>query len=278
MTPTPDICQRHHGGNAESVKRIEVFSTGGGTQSTAIAALIIQGKLPKPDLVVIADTGREMPTTWQYLDAVVRPALKAIGLEVHRVKTSEWARERVREIFTADQIQIPAFSNLNGAKSKLSAFCSSHWKRESIDRWMSQTQGLTRSKYKKWIGFSLDETNRVLRMQGGKDYKSGLIRFPLVYDVPTKRQAAIRLVEEMGWPKPPRSRCWMCPNQSDYEWAEVQTDHPDLFAEAIALDESIRERDPNAFLHSTIKPLRDADLTKPDDLFSASCPSGECFL
>jgi len=41
----------------------EVFSTGGGTQSTAIAGLIVQGLLPKPEICVIADTGREMPTT-----------------------------------------------------------------------------------------------------------------------------------------------------------------------------------------------------------------------
>ena len=70
----------------------------------------------------------------------------------------------------------------------------------------------------------------------------------------------------------------MCPNQSDHEWAEVKTDYPQLFDDAIKLDESIRERDANAYLHSAIKPLRDADLTKPDDLFSGSCPSGECFL
>lgn len=258
---------------------LEVFSTGGGTQSTAISALIIQGKLPKPDLVVIADTGREMPTTWQYLDAVVRPALKAIGLEVHRVKTSEWVSEAARDVFHQNgDLLIPAFSNLNGNPSKLSSFCSNEWKVRCVDRWIKAETGKTRSQYKKWIGFSLDETTRVLRMQRGKEYEAGLIRFPLVYDVPTKRQAAIRLVEEMGWPKPPRSRCWMCPNQSDYEWAEVQRDYPQLFDEAIALDDAIRQRDENAYLHSTIKPLRDANLTAPDDLFSGSCPSGECFL
>ena len=69
---------------------IQGFSTGGGTQSTCIAALIVQGKLPKPDFVVIADTGREMPTTWQYLDAVTRPALKAIGVEIHRVSKDQY--------------------------------------------------------------------------------------------------------------------------------------------------------------------------------------------
>ena len=257
---------------------ISVFSCGGGTQSTAIAALIVQGKLPKPDFVVIADTGREMPTTWQYMDAVTRPALKAIGLEIHRVKSDEWARPIARGIWAGDTLRIPAFSNLNGSDAKLSAFCSSHWKQEAVDRWLSQIQGLTRSKYCKWIGFSMDETRRVLRIRSGDEAAAGLIRLPLVDDVPTKRHEAIKIVEAAGWPKPPRSRCWMCPNQTDYEWAEVKTEYPELWHEAVQLDESIRAKDAHAYLHSTIKPLRDANLTAPDDLFSGSCPSGECFL
>jgi len=256
---------------------IQVFSTGGGTQSTAISALIIQGKLPKPDYVVIADTGKEMLTTWEYMDQITGPALKKIGIEIVKIKANEWSREKAKGIFTSGALQIPAFSNMNGQTSKLSAFCSKHWKGEPIDRWLSQTQGITRSKYCKWIGFSFDETERILRMQNGDQYKKGLIRFPLV-DIPTKRQEAIRIVEKMGWPTPPRSRCWMCPNQSDYEWAEVKDNHPELFKAAINLDNSIRETDPYAFIHSSIKPLQDADLSKPDDLFSASCPSGECFI
>jgi hypothetical protein len=35
---------------------IEVFSSGGGTQSACISALIVQGLLPKPDIFAIADT------------------------------------------------------------------------------------------------------------------------------------------------------------------------------------------------------------------------------
>lgn len=258
---------------------IEVFSTGGGTQSSAIAALIIDGKLPKPRLAVIADTGMEMPTTWQYLEAVVKPALNHVGVDVFRIKTSDWVSEAARDVFHQNgDLLLPAFSNLNGSASKLSSFCSNEWKGRCVDRWLKANFGVSRNEYRKWIGFSMDETNRVLRMMKGKDYQAGLIRFPLVHDVPTKRHEAIKIVEAMGWPKPPRSRCWMCPNQSDYEWSEVQTDYPELFQEAIKLDESIRQRDPHAFLHSTIKPLREADLSKPDDLFSSSCPSGECFL
>jgi len=256
----------------------QVFSSGGGTQSTAIAALIVQGKLPKPDFTIIADTGREMPTTWQYLEAVTIPALKSIGCEVHRISQEYCSDADKGEFHQSGSLLIPAFSNQTGEASKLSSFCSDKWKVRVCNRYLKKVHGLDRSEYRKWIGFSMDETNRVLRMMDGEEYKRGLIYFPLVHGVPTKRHEAIRIVERMGWPKPPRSRCWMCPNQSDYEWNEVQSDYPELFEKAIQLDESIRERDPNAFLHSTIKPLRDADLSIPDDLFSSSCPSGECFL
>jgi hypothetical protein len=260
-------------------KLLEVFSSGGGTQSTCISALIIQKRLPRPDYVVIADTGREMKTTWQYMDAVVRPAFNAIGIEVHRILKDEFASPWGRELFaTSGQLMIPAFTNQSGEVSKLSAFCSGAWKQETLDRWFAKTLGITRRQRKHWIGYSLDEPKRWGRMIKGKEFLSGLIRLPLVHDIPTRRHEALRIVEQMGWPKPPRSRCFDCPNQSDYEWAEVKTDYPEDFTSAIERDETMRLRDPHAFLHSTAKPLRDADLSAADDLFSGSCATGDCFI
>lgn len=259
-------------------KLLEVFSSGGGTQSCCISVLILQGKLPRPDYVIIADTGREMPTTWQYLDDVVRPAFSKIGLEIYRVKKDDFASPWGRGLFaTSGDLMIPAYSNQSGDVSKLSAFCSGAWKSETITRWFSITQGFTRSKYRKWIGFSFDETVRILRMQKGKEWKSGLIRFPLV-EIPTRRHEAIKIVKKFGWPEPPRSRCFDCPNQSDKEWHQVKTIFPLLFKAAINRDEEIRKTDAHAFLHSSVAPLKDADLNPEEDLFSAGCASGECFL
>ena len=256
----------------------QVWSCGGGTQSVAIGALIVQGRLPKPDFACIADTGKEMPTTWEYFDAVLKPNLAAVGVDIVRVSREEFASPWGKGMFaTSGQLMIPAYSNLNGEPSKLSAFCSGAWKQEVIDRWLSKVHGATRSKLVKWIGFSRDEKTRILRMQAGTEWKAGLIRFPLHDDVPLRRHEAIQLVEAMGWPKPPRSRCWMCPNQSDLEWEEVRQ-IPELWEQACALDGTIRERDPHAFLHASITPLRGADTSAGDDLFSAGCPSGECFL
>ena len=59
-----------------------VMSYGGGKQTVAMVTLVLEGKLQKPDVIVMADTGREVQTTFEYLNRVVQPALKAIGLQV----------------------------------------------------------------------------------------------------------------------------------------------------------------------------------------------------
>src|SRR5690242_16471812 len=56
------------------------WSYGGGTQTLAIAILIALGKLPKPDLIVMADTGDEATETWEYTITHVLPLFDALGL------------------------------------------------------------------------------------------------------------------------------------------------------------------------------------------------------
>jgi hypothetical protein len=262
---------------------VQVFSSGGGTQSCAISALIIQGRLPKPDICVIADTGYENNRTWEYQDAIIVPALAKCGVEVFRVLASDWAAPwgnpaANRGFATSGQPMIPAYTDQSGmCVSKLSTYCSNAWKQEVVDRWLSKACGVTRSQCVKWIGFSRDEVKRVFRMAKGEEYLKGLIRFPLIQDVPTTRQEAIKIVEDMGWPTPPRSRCWMCPNQNDHEWREIKAD-PDMWDNATRFEDEFRLRDPHAYCHKSGKPLREVDFREEDDLFAGKCESGGCFL
>lgn len=178
----------------------EIFSSGGGTQSSAITALIIQGKLPRPDVIVIADTGWERSTTWEYLDNVIRPALKEIGLEVHRCKGDN------NQTFSqnGNTVLMPGFTNQSGTVGKLSGFCNAYWKRDVTRSFCRKELGIRTAHQRKWIGFSLDETKRALKMMNSPEYKRGLIKFPLIHDIPTRRQQAIQIVRNMGWPEPPR--------------------------------------------------------------------------
>lgn len=259
---------------SELVKR-NVWSFGGGTQSCAIAALVITGRLPRPDHIVIADTGRECASTWEYLRAHVQPALANVGLSVVVLKASEWGYGGDHLFSKSGELLIPAYTNQSGENGKLSGFCSRWWKVDCISRWCSR-QGMKPSKVRTWIGYGFEEQNRWARCMAGEDYKKGRIFLPLVTEFRARRHECQRLIEAIGWPVPaPKSRCWMCPNQRESEWRELPRDE---FQKAVELEREIHKRDPHAFLHKSMKPLDQVDFSQPDDLFTRPCDSGNCFL
>lgn len=247
--------------------RTQVWSCGGGVQSTAIAVLICQGRLPKPDVAVMVDTGRENSGTWAYLDRYTRPALREAGVTLETIKATDWGADIA--VFESGQPIIPAFTTQSGEPSKLSTYCSGSWKRDTQARYF---RSLGVKQADQWIGFSLEEQRRLrpdrrqwLRMQ-----------YPLI-ELRMNRASCISLVESAGWPPPPRSSCWMCPNKSDREWIDLRDNWPADFAEACRLDERIREQDPHAWLHKQCIPLAQVKLEDRDALFTG-CASGMCFV
>ena len=243
----------------------EVWMYGGGVQSCAIAALITQGKVPPPDIAVIADTGREKQSTWDYLRNVVQPA---INFQIEIVKKDDFATV---DIWRGDTSLLPSFSNIKGDTAKLPTYCSNEWKKRVIERWLRKIKGV--KKFVKWIGFSLDEARRVIRMRKSGD----AVYFPLIETVPINRHECVSLVEKMGWPTPPRSACWMCPNMNHGEWQDLKENSPSEFAAAVALEVEVRAKDPHAFFHRSCKPLDQVDFEREPDLFSRPCDSGLCF-
>lgn len=251
-------------------------------QSAVIAAYIITGKLPKPDFAVIADTGFEKATTWEYQEKYVAPGLASVGVELIRVMPDQWQSipEHGKEWLShnGNTVLLPVFTNQSGSTGKLGAFCSARWKVEAIDRYLSNVHGITRSNYVKWIGFSLDESPRAARMMRGEEWEKGLIRFPLIQDIPFRRRQCAAAVAVIGWPTPPRSNCYFCPNQSDQEWLSVKTDSPEEFQKAVELEREIRKLDPFAWFHGSCVPLDQVDFSAPEGLFSRACDSGACFV
>jgi len=248
----------------DSIKQVWMY--GGGVQSCAIAALVVQGKLPAPDIAVIADTGREKQSTWDYLSEIVQPALP---FEIHIVDKDDYATV---DLWRGETVLLPAFSNINGDESKLPTYCSNEWKKRVVERWLRKEHGI--KKFTKWIGFSLDEATRVIRMRDSGDS----VFFPLIDEVPIRRHDCISLVTKMGWPSPPRSACWMCPNMRHDEWQDLKESSPREFQQAVELEVEVRKKDPHAYFHRSCKPLDQVDFEREPDLFSRACDSGLCFV
>lgn len=141
-----------------------VWSYGGGVQSVALAVLVREGVLPVPDLAVIADTGREKQTTWDYLREVVQPYLNPAGVQI---QVAPHSLSRV-DLYapTSDLPLIPAWTRTTRIEpslfgdmptnedGRLPSYCSGEWKRDVVERWL-RLQGVVEAD--EWIGYSLDE-------------------------------------------------------------------------------------------------------------------------
>lgn len=255
----------------------QVWSCGGGRQSCALAVLIVQGKYPKPDIAVMANTGRERFATFPYLRQYVIPALASVGVDLQVVDSTRWSYYADRYVDGTGDLMLPVYGfDSKGAPVKYGADCSGSWKRDAINRWLSQTHGITRSRYVKWIGFSRSpkELLRAERMSKSKKEGGGKTRFPLI-ELGLSTGDCMRIIEEFGWPAPKVSACWMCPNLKDSERAELSDDEKRLANE---FDGQVRAQFPNTYLHGSYQPLASVDLTKPSDLFTEVCDSGGCFV
>lgn len=243
-----------------------VWSYGGGIQSAAIGVLVREGVLPVPDLAVIADTGRERRTTWQYLRETMQPYLWPTGLVVQTAPHSlagKW------DLYAADGLTLmPAFTE----GGRLPTFCSGKWKGEVVRRWL-RLQGVESCDL--WIGFSLDEVRRVPRIDP-KQWTRW--QFPLI-DRMINRAMCVRLIEAAGLPVPRKSRCYQCPHQNEEEWAETLADPVDGPL-AVAVDEEVRANDPEGkglYLHYSRVPLRLVGSGRGVATPPAPCEGGFCW-
>ena len=256
------------------MKRVQLWSCGGGRQSAGIAALIVQGRLPKPDHVCMAALEWERRDTFRYVNAHVRPALQSLGVPFTYVPRKKYATKGFWGGEDGDSILLPVWSDQSGELSKLPEYCSGEWKREVVARWAVEQSGWKARGVDCWIGISWDERHRRrnARRQWLRPVYPLLDMLPKCFPV----NACLDAVAAVGWPDPPRSRCVHCPNQEDAEWAELT---PEEFEAACVTDETVRKTDPHAFLHKQLIPLRQVKLNPKTGggLFSGGCTSGMCY-
>lgn len=247
----------------------QVINYGGGSQTVTLCILVAEGVVPRPDKIVMADTGREVKSTFSYLNDHVQPYLTKHGLPPVEIAPHSLA---TTDLHSHNGILLlPVFT----ATGKMRAFCSGEWKTEVVRRYM-RADGVKSAT--QWIGYAFDETRR----WSGKNTDEGpwRLKFPLVELGIVKADCGV-IIKKAGLPPVSKSRCFMCPNQPNAEWRELRDTSPEEFETACRIDEEVREedRDQAVYLHQDRVPLREADLQRPDRKEpDRQCTLGVCFV
>lgn len=256
-----------------NLNRVQLWSCGFGRQSVLILGLVKLGILPRPDHVCGIDTNRERSSSWRYVEAVFKPELAQLGIPFTIIDRSKYATVDLVGGEFEDSILLPAYSSRTVGGGKLPEFCSDHWKKRPVMRWAANQGGWKERGVDCWLGISADEKNR----RRGQSTQWFRPVYPLLDMSPSHVSRVYTICEQMGWPEPPRSSCWMCPNHTNDEWSEIKETDPDDFAKACELEKEVQQIDPDVWLHKSRVPLAMADLSVKSGQRGGGCTSGMCY-
>lgn len=236
-----------------------ILSYGGGVNSTALYFLLRELKRPI-DVVIFADTGNELPATYKTVEQMKKQT-----------------REDNVEFVTVNSHLAPSLYEYCWKRRifpfRLRRFCTVEFKVQPIRRYLRKQYGI-REGFVSYIGIAYDEAHRM------KDSPVKYIKndYPLV-DYRITRRGCQRILKENGFKDVAKSGCWFCPFAGRKQWLQLLKENPDLFNQAMALEENGRQNGVyimNIPLRKLKESMKNQKLLTD---FTPSCDvSGSCFL
>jgi hypothetical protein len=215
-------------------------SYGLGVDSTAMLVELVRRGI-RPDLILFADTGAELPETYAYLP-VMDEYLRAHGFpEVVVVRKRSKHRSLYDNCLSNETLPSLAF----GMKS-----CSLKWKVDPMNaycnRWApARACWKAGEKVIKAIGYDAGgrDVERFCHSQENErkrpDRKYAYWHPLIAWGI--DRPGCAAAIRGAGLPVPPKSACYFCPARKDHEVVELKANHPALFQAAVRLETTARD-------------------------------------
>lgn len=250
---------------------MKVLSLGAGVQSSTLLLMACKGEIEKPDVAIFADTGWESKATYKHL-AWLKEEAKRYGIPVIIVQE----RNIRDDSLNATELNkgfyfMPLFMDKDGKHLMGKRQCTNRYKlqpifhkiRELLD--ISRRARIKEGTVEMWIGISLDECQR---MSPSRSKWLGK-RYPLVERMMSRNDCIMWLHNNYDGLSVARSSCIGCPYHGNIEWQEIYA-NADEWADAIFVDETIRHGSKTVsaytqYLHRSFKPLREVDLSTPEE-------------
>lgn len=261
---------------------LTIISLGAGVQSTTLALMAARGDVgPMPNAAIFADTGSEPEAVYRHLDWLELE----LPFPVYRVSVGNLGEQILGAMTGTNRMDArPPFFTLRGGM--LRRQCTQDFKILPIVKKVRELIGLRKGQrgpkepvVEQWIGISTDEAMRM------KPSRLTYIRhrWPLI-EVGMARKDCLSWCEERQYPKPSKSACTFCPYTDNARWRDMKANDPISFAQAVAIDRSIRPGIPGPkrpkgeawFVHRDRIPLEDIDFSTAEERGQLNMFNDEC--
>jgi len=244
---------------------VDILSYGGGLQTAGMLAMIKLGRLPRPDALVFADTGDELPATYTHIEQYGKPIADELGIPFAMVQKTLKGKVETLYDFSMRYKWIP---------QPWGRTCTNQFKIQVIHKYLRPYKG---QQVNVWMGISTDEAQR----KKPSRVKWITNTYPLL-EMGYSRQDCVAALQDAGIPSPGKSSCFYCPFQKQTRWRTLQIQHPVLFQKAIDLEENARARNPQYTLtgKAPLKTYLAGEQLAWEELLEAEegCHTGYCFV
>jgi 3'-phosphoadenosine 5'-phosphosulfate sulfotransferase (PAPS reductase)/FAD synthetase len=252
MTPTQKALDKN---------KFTVITCGAGLNFTALITEWHRREMPRPDLIIFADTGSERARTYQHI-VVVNNWLMSIGypeITVVFVKDKESQNQvKLHELcLKTKTLPAPAF----GFKS-----CSMRFKVEQVDKFLNN-YAPSKSIWGKFRKLS-EIKNKITRIvgfdfgEGHRTYNADCDKYDVVYplvDWEIDREDCEEIVANSQLPLPIKSSCYMCPNMKSREIVEMAKNEPEALNAALKVEDAFLSSDNAKGRYVSVEILRRID-------------------
>ena len=194
------------------------LSFGGGVNSVALY-LLMEG-LGLDFEAVFVNHGGDWPETYEYVDYFIATGRPVTVLKPE-VKT-------VEKISFDSIIEYMKFRKIT--PSRISRMCTDRFKIVPVYKYVAKPCFMH-------IGYAADEAERATI-----NTKKGVENRYLLIEHEITRLGCVEMIEAAGLKVPMKSGCYICPFQGLLQYKELRAKHPDLFCNALKIEEQQNKR------------------------------------
>jgi hypothetical protein len=224
-----------------------VVAYGGGTNSVAMLCGFLEREI-KPELIIFADTGGELPHTYNHIKMMSEKTKEWWGIEIENVYAKYKGKYESLEDSCIRKKTLPSLAF--GYKA-----CSVKHKIEPMNRRVKEyMKKNSHSNIFRCIGYDAGEPHRAIdKLEGTLNKKlSEKYWYPLI-EWMWRRQECVETIKRHGLPLPGKSSCFFCPSMKIGEILRLRKEYPEYFDRAIELERNMNVKGRVEGLHFGVK-------------------------